>query len=1506
MATFTVDATATETATTFNTISGAISAAQSGDTIQVLAGTYNEDLTVDKTLTFLGANQGLAGNDETRGGETIITGPGISISGSATGVTFDGFTLSPQNAVNAIEVIGENFTVTNSVITAHTYQKASGLTYTNNKAGGISGQGDYSGNVIAADSSAELSGWTITGNEFHDFDRGIMMASSGTTYGDIDISNNSFDNFTGRAVQIGDDAVINDTITISGNTISNATGSGGGAIRFVGPVTLDDGVGVTIENNTLENLTFGFMMNNSPDAAGKVTFDQTSNTSTNVDTVAIYSPAPSAVDARLAFGDETLTFEDLTITFDDGAGTYTAEHDGASVTFFGGVETLSFGTEDVHIVGAGAFASIQAAVDAASASDTIFVAEGTYTENVTIPDTLTDLTIQGAFQGTAGSDAVRDLTGGAAESTLEGYMLIRADGVTVDGMRFETGDGPIAGFGGSSVGVGVQAENVEVTNSTFYRAGTPDGDLSRAVINALDGGGGMTVSNNAMTGWHTGTYVQGANNVTVSGNSFADNFVGMSADAYPGGDTNLQVTGNTFDNALEDMGVGAVGASWDTASDVSDNTFNTGFFDYDPATNGLLDGTNTFVPGAVQIEGSETVYTSIQAAVDAADANDTIMIGAGTFTEQVDLSNTSNLTILGAQSGVSAGVAGTRDKDSSAGETILTNGFTFGGGAPSIDGLTLDGLRLEGDALGAIRMEGGLTIRNTIVDHDKSSWGVTLVDGSSFGADPLTITIEDSSISGARGVNLDGAQVSSVTFDGNVWTTQDSAVGVTADVAPGAVTFQNNDVTGVGFYTLSGGHTVTGNSFDVAAEEYGIRIFESGNGTFTGNTFTGDGTGILLRAFGGGGFDTNDVSANTLTENAFGDPDDIGASFGGNIIDGTAYSTVEIGTSAAETFAGTGDGNYILAAGGDDTVTGASGDDLIDGGEGSDLAVFSGNIADYDVTVNVDGTISVTDNSAAALDGADTLNSIEALKFADGFFVAEGMSIQAAVDAATAGDTILVAAGAYDENVTIDKAVTLVGPNAGLTGHDAGRGAEASIEGNVVITADGATLSGFTLTKPAGSTSTNDINFSGWSGINLDVQGDNVTVTDTIVEAFGAGGGFDGSGFVQMRGAGTFDGNLVQAGAGYDAANDARGVSSLIINADTDDAVTVNNNHLLVSTNVTASPNDADGLFLFNAGEAVISNNLISGTDGGFVAFGNYGPLTLSNNTIENVADTGIRLFESMAATKPDVVLNGNTVTGDNAFFSQGAVKLGETPGGSGFPEALTNFEEIPSIFRANSLDGNFGVVVDGNLSLFTDQGDAIAAAGGTGAIWNFAAEDFQVFTGMSIQAAVDAAADGDTITVGAGTFTEDLSISTGVTINGANVGIAGTGARDAETVIDGQVSIGGAAAATLDGVTVLNDEPTGGRGALNALTVTSDAGHVITNSMFESTVAGGGTGGLHDVAIFTNVLGGGSLTITDNFFGGGGTLTDGDKYSSAAWGRGIYSNGGGVALEGMRPLSPL
>ncbi|MEE9399197.1 MAG: hypothetical protein V3V23_02915, partial [Dehalococcoidales bacterium] len=71
-------------ATPFNTIGEAITHASAGDTISVVAGTYTENVVVDKALTLQGAS-----------GATIAPTTLIAVEIRASTVTVDGFTITP-------------------------------------------------------------------------------------------------------------------------------------------------------------------------------------------------------------------------------------------------------------------------------------------------------------------------------------------------------------------------------------------------------------------------------------------------------------------------------------------------------------------------------------------------------------------------------------------------------------------------------------------------------------------------------------------------------------------------------------------------------------------------------------------------------------------------------------------------------------------------------------------------------------------------------------------------------------------------------------------------------------------------------------------------------------------------------------------------------------------------------------------------------------------------------------------------------------------------------------------------------------------------------------------------------------------------------------------------------------------------------------------------------------------------------------------------------------------
>jgi hypothetical protein len=91
---------------TFPTIQSAVIAASPGDTISVCPGTYNESVSIDKTLTLLGAQNGVDARTRSGANESIITMACSPVQILADNVVLDGFTVEGSTMPDPCTIAG--------------------------------------------------------------------------------------------------------------------------------------------------------------------------------------------------------------------------------------------------------------------------------------------------------------------------------------------------------------------------------------------------------------------------------------------------------------------------------------------------------------------------------------------------------------------------------------------------------------------------------------------------------------------------------------------------------------------------------------------------------------------------------------------------------------------------------------------------------------------------------------------------------------------------------------------------------------------------------------------------------------------------------------------------------------------------------------------------------------------------------------------------------------------------------------------------------------------------------------------------------------------------------------------------------------------------------------------------------------------------------------------------------------------------------------------------------
>ena len=425
-----------------------------------------------------------------------------------------------------------------------------------------------------------------------------------------------------------------------------------------------------------------------------------------------------------------------------------------------------------------------------------------------------------------------------------------------------------------------------------------------------------------------------------------------------------------------------------------------------------------------------------------------------------------------------------------------------------------------------------------------------------------------------------------------------------------------------------------------------LKVQTSDYTSITGNTITGDLQFVLVDQPASPG---NSLAGNTVSGAvSFSDGRDAVLPDGADNL--TLFNGTLIGApNNNQSGTGNADANVITGNDGANVLVGGGGNDSIAGGAVTDTAVYSdaatvtwnAGTEKWVVTSAANGTDTLTDIEAVDLSGAGGARILLVDKSATGGYA----TIQEAVDAANAGDTIMVAAGNYAETVTISTAnLKILGANASVMAHDggdlnAGRGTESIVTGKFVLNADGATISGFEIT---GSTDAIRVNTGGQALDNITIS--NNYIHDTTDSPIRAGLGFGG-------GIGSDDwsitGNLIDSIVG-----NAR-TGMVLFNID---GLTVTNN--VINHDVAASTGRR-GINLDGVLNATVSNNtvnlgLVAPTDA--TAAAAAAPwaiqISMSDRAVENVnvsgntisgASSGVSGLSQRGMTNVDIT--GNTVS---------------------------------------------------------------------------------------------------------------------------------------------------------------------------------------------------------------------------------------------------------------------
>ncbi|MFM7073471.1 MAG: hypothetical protein ACKO38_16910, partial [Planctomycetota bacterium] len=914
-----------------------------------------------------------------------------------------------------------------------------------------------------------------------------------------------------------------------------------------------------------------------------------------------------------------------------------------------------------------------------------------------------------------------------------------------------------------------------------------------------------------------------------------------------------------------------VNDNWNFVSDADNSgSLTTG----DVISNANDGGTTQYTIGTDAVFGVVTTGTAtgnlpagatIQSAVNAAATGDTIGLNAGNYTSESTITIADkSVTVAGPQAGQSPTTAAGAWADESALAVVGRFNVTGTGG------LTVNGLRLVGAAGGgdddsAIIMlgTGGLSVTNSLISvaagANKRGTGIDV------SSQDTAITVSHSLFTGFTStiapdngwgiyLNYGSATVKNVSITNNVF-----------DMA-GDVGAINGTVPGIpigfdGYMTSKGTLSIQNNTFRDTAPWYAIGALDWSGQVSSSTTFA-------------------DIANNTFSNAAAAMPySDTGVfrnrtgyvtTTGSNTVDGKSYDQLLTGANAAaSTLTGSAGTDYIAGQGlndriegqdgndmllgnsGDDTLIGGAGTNTIDGGAGIDTAIFDGSASNYTIVYGA-SNVTVTSNAGFTPASVNTLTNTEILQFANDtariLIVGPNSAfttIQAAVTAAAAGDTVRVLAGTYAEQVSIGKQLSLIGPNATVAGTGT-RNAEAIVTGGFVINGSSATnvtIAGFSVTGA---------NVASSRGIllgNTNAVAGPVAITNNIIENWTTG--------ISLGGGAT---------AGW--VNDVA-VSGNLIRGNTAGIGSTENVNGLAVTNNTFSGNDegiglGPGLVDFSAtGNTFSSDNTVyiaSYATGLMPSFATlYSNNTFANRVEVSPAIGGVTsaIYSNVAqgianaASNATVNVNAGTYTDGNVTVNATGLTVSAPTGVSGFSLTLGSANDL-------TLTGAAHINIVGNANVNTlsgnDGNNVLTPLAGADTINANSGDDTVIYQSQS-----DAA--GDQLDGGAGTNT---ILFTSTTASEAFVVPSTFTNIQIVKAADASGATTGTAALSLDGSAI----------SAGLTLVGNDGANTLLGGDGNDTLTGNGGNDRLEAGAGTNTINGGSGVDTAIFAGSASNYT--------------------------------